>query len=489
MHLLYLYCNICPTRLIKFYLCRMKNKLLLLFISCSFYVTLFAQKSLLQHIQSDTSYTLIKGIDKQNKLVVLPEELNCEPARHHYLINNGELFVQLDGSGKLYRIDSLNRIERIDKTCYEGYNFYAYNFPWQKKLYSLGGWGFWKFDCGLRYFNSESKEWFIEPINQKVPFAQYLNAVLWHDIPESKIYVVYTNDQDAYLKKSTQIKDSVFVQCFNLKTYSWWPNSKNLIAENPILGLNSIYKSIPTHLGLLTETNKGYYLYNFRDNQIERLSDEKAAVITSIINKNQAGFFITNKSTLKIYNPINDSMTNVNISRTDLIETKGNIYKEILQNTGVNHWRTISYALIVFTFLTTIIFLRRQQTLKQRIIESKNIAQINQIENNNVFDKSRPFEEALSTKEKDVLEALVKNTINNSFTTVDEINRILGTKNKDTAIQKNIRAEVLSALNEKFQVYASTKDQLIERERTQFDKRVYHYRINETYLYKIASKK
>jgi hypothetical protein len=242
-------------------------------------------------------------------------------------------------------------------------------------------------------------------------------------------------------------------------------------------------------LGLLTETNKGYYLYNFRDNQIERLSDEKAAVITSIINKNQAGFFITNKSTLKIYNPINDSMTNVNISRTDLIETKGNIYKEILQNTGVNHWRTISYALIVFTFLTTIIFLRRQQTLKQRIIESKNIAQINQIENNNVFDKSRPFEEALSTKEKDVLEALVKNTINNSFTTVDEINRILGTKNKDTAIQKNIRAEVLSALNEKFQVYASTKDQLIERERTQFDKRVYHYRINENYLYKIASKK
>jgi hypothetical protein len=468
----------------------MRYKVLILAAALVLSTHLFPQKKLFHYLQVDTSYILLRPIEKQNKIIDLPQDLNCESARHNYLINNGKLFVQLDGSGKLFSVDSNNIIQRVDKTCYEGYNFYGYSFPWHNKIYNLGGWGFWKYDGGLRYYNEEAQEWFITAINKKIPFAQYLNAVLWHDIAESQIYVVFRNDQDAYLKKNPQIKDSIFVQCFNLKTLSWWSNSKPLIAENPIYGLNSIYKTIPTHLGLLTETNKGYYLYNFRLNILARLSDEKAAVITSLINKNQSGFFIINKTSLKIYNPQNDSIISINITKEDLIENKSNIFKEFTQINTTSNWKAIDFSLIALLIITLAIFLKREYNLKNKLSQVKKVLQQKESNNNNnVFDKSRPFEESLSIQEKDVLEALVKNTINNSFTTVDEINRILGTKNKDTAIQKNIRAEILSTLNEKFQVYAGTKDQLIERERTEFDKRVYHYRINENYLYKISQKK
>jgi hypothetical protein len=353
----------------------------------------------------------------------------------------------------------------------------------------LGGWGFWKYDGGLRYFNEEAQEWFIEPINIKVPFAQYLNASVWHDIKDAKIYVVFKNDQDAYLKNNPQLKDSIFVQCFNIKSFSWWPKSKPLITENPIQELNGIYKSIPTHLGLLTETNKGYYLYNFRQNSVERLSEEKAAIVSALINKNQTGFYIISESDCKFYNPINDSVSHLNISEKDFIAKKGNIYKDPIQITESWNWNYIKGFLILLLLTAILIFRKREQKLKRVIQRIQGSSKIKNKQELDVIDKSKHFDDVLTIQEKDVLHLLVSNTINKSFTSVDEINNILGTKNKDSAIQKNIRAEVLSGLNEKFQVYAGTKDQLIERERTQFDKRVYHYRINENYLNKVSSRR
>lgn len=108
-------------------------------------------------------------------------------------------------------------------------------------------------------------------------------------------------------------------------------------------------------------------------------------------------------------------------------------------------------------------------------------------EKNGSIDKSVPFQNSLTPQEKAAFDILLSNSLKQEFTSIDELNRILGTKNKDAAIQKNIRAEVLLKLNEKFQVYAATNDLLVERERTDFDKRVYHYRINQQYLNRLKA--
>ena len=105
------------------------------------------------------------------------------------------------------------------------------------------------------------------------------------------------------------------------------------------------------------------------------------------------------------------------------------------------------------------------------------------------FNRSLSFEENLTSQELAVFELLIDNSSNNKLTSIDEINRVLGTKNKDIAVQKNIRSEVLQSLNERFQIYSTTSDLLVERERAEFDKRIYLYKINAAYLFKFKSKR
>ena len=70
-------------------------------------------------------------------------------------------------------------------------------------------------------------------------------------------------------------------------------------------------------------------------------------------------------------------------------------------------------------------------------------------------------------------------------TSIDQINRALGVKNKEVTIQNKLRSDTLQMINKKFMVFASTSDTLVEREKTALDKRVYQYKINERYLNKI----
>lgn len=63
-------------------------------------------------------------------------------ARHHYLFHNGDIVVQLDGTGKLLKPDSIGGLRRMDSTLYEGYNFGAFNFVSKDTIFSLGGYGF-----------------------------------------------------------------------------------------------------------------------------------------------------------------------------------------------------------------------------------------------------------------------------------------------------------------------------------------------------------
>ena len=79
----------------------------------------------------------------------------------------------------------------------------------------------------------------------------------------------------------------------------------------------------------------------------------------------------------------------------------------------------------------------------------------------------------------------MENSNNNEPTTIGQINLKLGVKNKDVTVQNQLRSDVIQMINKKFNVFASSADMLIEREKTVFDKRVFEYRINKRYLNKL----
>jgi Mn-dependent DtxR family transcriptional regulator len=101
------------------------------------------------------------------------------------------------------------------------------------------------------------------------------------------------------------------------------------------------------------------------------------------------------------------------------------------------------------------------------------------------INKQLEFSDNLTETEKSVLDILLEYSKQSAPTSIDQINRALGVKNKEVTIQNKLRSDTLQMINKKFMVFASTSDTLVEREKTALDKRVYQYKINERYLNKI----
>ena len=63
--------------------------------------------------------------------------------------------------------------------------------------------------------------------------------------------------------------------------------------------------------------------------------------------------------------------------------------------------------------------------------------------------------------------------------TIDEINKTLGLSSKNLAVQKKNRNEIINRINTKWQVYSNNKEELIQKQRSTFDKRNFEYFITD----------
>lgn len=253
-----------------------------------------------------------------------------------------------------------------------------------------------------------------------------------------------------------------------------------------MINLKTIGKILHTPIGLLIEGVKGVQLFDFIQNRIYQLSDKKAAALYSVMNQNQDGFYIQRKDRSYIYSPKLDSLIPISITKDDLSSTWVPMYENKDQVKMLRVPKEVTYAaFIVLLGIAIYLFtqnrkLRKSRTKKTITPVEKDATSLNQ---------PVGFEFNLTPQELAVFRLLVDNSLQEKPTSINEINRVLGTKNKDIAIQKNIRSEVLQSLNERFQVYSSTNDSLVERERADFDKRIYLYKINPAYLFKFKNRK
>jgi predicted CopG family antitoxin len=121
---------------------------------------------------------------------------------------------------------------------------------------------------------------------------------------------------------------------------------------------------------------------------------------------------------------------------------------------------------------------------KSKKIKHNDFVSINESEKKTISD----FIQNLTEIERQLLELLIRNNWNNMNTSVNQINKILGTEKKDVKIQNNIRGEIINQINNKFLIYSSINDQLIDRQRVEFDKRYVEYFINEKLILKFPKK-
>ena len=443
-----------------------------------------AQKNLVQFLAKQRGSFELQLLNKETKLVPTPIGLTCTDSRHDYFVNDGHLYLQINGTGKLFTIDSSLTLTRLDNTCYEGHNYGSHSYIRNNKIYNLGGWGFWQFNSGLRYFDTTSKEWFREPINKEVQLAKHMNALVYPDKENDLIYVAYQSYPNSYVKNPSDVKnDTIYMQCLDLNTNDWWDAPKifnDKIFQESVLNTNSM---VLPGLGILTESYNHLYLINPTTQKLYEIENEIGGTIMNYVASKNGLYFYKDQK-LHIYNPQLDSLVSLPLSMSKFSEVSRKLYK----NTTPTFVDTINVSKILFSgaialllVIIVVLFIRnkRLQKIQQTVVagglHKKSIEVNKQIE----------FSDNLTEIEKSVLDILVEYSKQGAPTSIDQINRALGVKNKEVTIQNKLRSDTLQMINKKFMVFASTNDTLVEREKTALDKRVYQYKLNERYLNKI----
>jgi hypothetical protein len=103
----------------------------------------------------------------------------------------------------------------------------------------------------------------------------------------------------------------------------------------------------------------------------------------------------------------------------------------------------------------------------------------------NLIQNQQSFKANLTEAENNLLALLIKNSMEEMMTSVNQMNQVMGIEKKPIKIQNNLRAAMVLMINKKFMVYSGTQDELLEKRRTQFDKRFFEYTVQRKFLSKI----
>ena len=416
-------------------------------------------------------------------------------SKHIYMWHRNKLLFQLDGTGKLLRLDSNNVLRRIDSTTYEGYNYGAFNFVYKDTVFSLGGYGFWQFNGLLRYFSEKTHSWSVIKTNAQVLVRQWYNGQVYYDVADEKLYAIYGIPQAEWVMEKEASDALLYVQCFDLKTKLWW--DKPQIADPDVFKgsgftqmamFNSAY-------GLIAFVNKEVKVFDFKNNRFGDIIISKARILSENWYQNEQLIMYSAGNQLIFINPVRKIIETVPFSEADISWTSTKLYTNLTTLKLYATWETPIIIILVLGMITFLYFRKRRSRKKQIIITPFPVEEPqkdpNQSEADEVSEKTdhvkrnQPFPDTLTTVEKGVMDLIIKNSSAGKMTTVIHVNDVLGISKKDVKAQNNIRAAALQMINQKFTVYSGLQDDLIMKQRTEFDKRFFEYFIHSKFINKV----
>jgi hypothetical protein len=434
---------------------------------------------------------IISGKTYSTKIIQVPKELKCSDAKHNYLWYKNKLVIQIDGSGFLYEYMPGKPLKRMDSTCNEGYNYGAFTFVYKDTLFSIGGYGFWEFNGMVRYFNEKISEWEVVKTNKSIPLMQHMYSKPFYDIPNHKIYLIYVKPKPLNEDESYNTDKTLYVQCFDLIKKKWWEEPKLLnskIKSDGILGFIGP-GTFHSKFGLILLNETEVFIYDFHHNKIFTFSKEKESQIRERSTTQSERIFYTKDNTLYFYDPKSGLIDNISFGEHDFVDSGMPIYNNINTATVLikNPYQLVIILITILSSILIIILILKNKKLKHRNEFLMNSYFINGKKGTNEISVANPvsFRENLTEVEKGLLDILIINTSSDTMTTVTQVNQVLGIINKPLKIQNNIRAANIQLINKKFMMYSGTADELIEKQRTEFDKRFFEYSIQRKYLGKV----
>ena len=368
-------------------------------------------------------------------------------------------YVNIQQTGFIYELfnqnDSLLEFRRIDRTININYNIGCYHFLHQEKLYSYGGYGFWKSNGHIRQFNVMDKQWDIIPMNYEI----FSNGYRWYSNTEEKLFVPFQSIVNTGLKyiPENQLESQWDSYYLDLKLKSWFklgmldPSIRKIFAEdrNP-----TAFLSVKN--GVLHLINDEIYYFDFIENKIYRSikSDYNQFFIRRFGFRNvfeyreQIYFYYPNTGQFEI---VPFSLSNFELLKFPIwrIDTLGDKYVAFI---------------LLFILITFFIARYFKQKIQQKIV----LSQLKHL-------KAKSVSQAFVGTEISLIDMLIQASLANTKIEIHQINHVLGIKDKNVGLQKKVRSDVINGINDKYQIITNGPNPLIVSVRKEDDKRFLEY--------------
>lgn len=378
-----------------------------------------------------------------------------------------ELYVHIWRTGRLYKLDRTLPLDsalvfrRIDNTWNYNYNIGSFVFTVDNDIYEIGGYGFWKSNGVLRKYNSKDREWDVIVANKEVfiPHNSTSGHICWVDTAESSLYVPYervTNDGLAgYSDGGINVP-----RAFRLDiAKSQWEELGELKPD--ILELfksTSVTIAVPTGI-LLCYTSKVFWL-NYLTNQISVYENPVIAQTLSRVNK--SFLYYNFKDWVYWYQP--------GSSRYDSLQIDYSKFQPYGKPIWQKNWTWVqltAFGLLLIAMVIGLVWWKLGRKKQPPVFAPHPID-----------TAGNPF----TATEVSLIQLLVKKTRSAQTTSIDEINYVLGTKEKNPGMQKKVRSDIINSINDKFRLLNGSPGVLVQSIRSESDKRYFEYKINKELL-------
>jgi hypothetical protein len=382
------------------------------------------------------------------------------------LKTNDSLFVLIERTGVVYFLEqvvdtSKNYIfHRLDHTININYNIDANNFLYKNHLYSYGGYGFWRLNGHLRGYNFLDKEWDIVPLNKEI----ISNGFNWFDKKEGKLYVPFQSLMNASIKGNMAVSnlsayDSYYLD-MNLmewvKTGSLSTKTQKLIIENDV---NNSF--LITDQGFIFLLREDIYYFNFFKNKIYKSKNSELNQFLMRRISNQNIFFY--KDAFYNYIPDNQKFDIKQLALSDFDEMDFPIW-----GFDKNYYYYGATLLLLVVIIVSFVWFYNR-TVRKKVQQS-----------NLKILKSKTIGQTFIGVELALIQLLLKAFEKGESVEINQINHVLGIKDKNIGLQKKVRSDVINTINEKYMIVMNDEVQLISSVRKSEDKRFYEYFVNES---------
>ena len=99
-----------------------------------------------------------------------------------------------------------------------------------------------------------------------------------------------------------------------------------------------------------------------------------------------------------------------------------------------------------------------------------------------VVFRSGKLMELLNERERLLLDFIYKHSLDERLTTIEEINKVIGASQRNSEVQKRLRSDIIGAVNDKFEIISESKYNVIDKQRSDFDKRSFEYFIRPEHM-------